>query len=561
MYVRRSALELVGAFDLAFSPGYGEEVDFSQRCVRSGLCHVLADDVLVFHRGGISFAGNGRRSAVQHEHERLIAERHPYFHDAVKMLEDDATGPLARALSAARRALIGLSVAIDARILTGPMTGTQLHVLELIAALSRAASLRITAIVPEDLSAYAALAFDRMPDVKLLTREQAADGELERCDIVHRPYQVNNDDDLAFLAGLGERLIVTHQDLIGYHNPSYFRDFSGWQGYRRITRSALAVADRVVFFSEHARTDALAEDLVEPGRASVVHIGVDHRFNKAVEEPVPPNGAAPVADGAQAILCIGTDFRHKNRTFALRVLEQLQRRHNWDGYLLLVGPRVALGSSIPDEAEILGSDRRLADRVLNLGPVSEAEKAWLFGHAALAFYPTVHEGFGLIPFEAADHGVACMWAEGTSLSELLPDDAAGIVPWDPELTAAQALELMRDEQARKRNVAAIREAGSRLSWDATASRLLELYDATCNESARPASTLERMHGLMQGLLTEDAMRLIGPGGALPADVARPLLALATHPQIGAPVFGAIRVGYRASYRLRRRRRANGGKRS
>ncbi len=50
------------------------------------------------------------------------------------------------------------------------------------------------------------------------------------------------------------------------------------------------------------------------------------------------------------------------------------------------------------------------------------------------------------------------------------------------------------------------------------------------------------------------MRLIGPGGALPSDVERPLLALATHPQIGKPMFRAIRLGYRASYRLRRRRR-------
>ncbi len=43
------------------------------------------------------------------------------------------------------------------------------------------------------------------------------------------------------------------------------------------------------------------------------------------------------------------------------------------------------------------------------------------------------------------------------------------------------------------------------------------------------------------------MRLIGPDGALPADVERPLLALATHPQIGAPMFRAMKFGYRASY--------------
>ncbi|MGB0092075.1 MAG: glycosyltransferase, partial [Solirubrobacteraceae bacterium] len=59
VYVRRTALELVGDFDLAFSPGYGEEVDFSQRCLRAGLCHVAADDVLVFHHGGGSFATGG----------------------------------------------------------------------------------------------------------------------------------------------------------------------------------------------------------------------------------------------------------------------------------------------------------------------------------------------------------------------------------------------------------------------------------------------------------------------------------------------------------------------
>jgi hypothetical protein len=47
------------------------------------------------------------------------------------------------------------------------------------------------------------------------------------------------------------------------------------------------------------------------------------------------------------------------------------------------------------------------------------------------------------------------------------------------------------------------------------------------------------------------MRLVGPGGELPPDVHRPLLALATHPRIAAPLFGALKLGYRASHRLRR----------
>ena len=73
---------------------------------------------------------------------------------------------------------------------------------------------------------------------------------------------------------------------------------------------------------------------------------------------------------------------------------------------------------------------RVAGAVIDFAAVSEAEKAWLLERAQLVIYPTVHEGFGLVPFEAADHGVPCMWAKGTSLSELLPDATAGIVPWD-----------------------------------------------------------------------------------------------------------------------------------
>ncbi len=557
MLIRRSALELVGDFDLTFSPGYGEEVDFSQRCLQSGLSHVVADEVLVLHHGGGSFARDGKPNPVQAEHERIIAARYPYYHDAVGLTEQDLGGPLARVLSAARRALTGLSLVIDGRILSGPMTGTQLHVLELIVALARTEQARISAIVPEELSGYAADVLMSLPGVELARRERVTKGAFARADVVHRPFQVSSAEDLSFLAQLGERLVVTNQDLIGYHNPAYFRSFEAWEGYRRLTRMALAVADRVVFFSAHARDDALAEDLVETARASVVHIGTDHALARPGHAPIAPRGAARLPENAEAMLCIGTDFRHKNRIFALRVLEELQRRHDWPGYLLFVGPRVAEGSSAPDEAEMLALRPRVAGAVIDFAAVSEAEKAWLLERAQLVVYPTVHEGFGLVPFEAADHGVPCIWAKGTSLSELLPDATAGIVPWDVGLSAGAALELLRDPAVRRRNIDSIRAAAANLTWARTAAAMLELYHATCDAPATPASTVERRHGMMRGELSEDAMRLVGPGGALPADVERPLLALATHPQVAAPMFRAMKIGYRASYRLRRRPRANG----
>lgn len=499
VYVRRSALELIG-----------DAPDPWTRCVEHGLAHVLADDVLVLDP------------------------------QPAKPRMDPPNPAETRATSAARRALHGLRITIDARILSGPTTGTHVHVLELIAGLARTEGARLTAILPDQASEDAIARLTSLPDVALATYREAPSG----ADVVHRPFQLSNAGDLSFLESLGERLILTQQDLIAFHNPAYFPTRQAWQDYRHLTQLALATADRVLFFSAHARDDALAEQLLDPAHAGVVHLGVDHPDTNAAQQ-TPPDRAERIAE--DAMLCLGTDFLHKNRLFALRILQRLQADHGWDGTLVFAGSTVAHGSSRPQEARLLAAHPELAKRVLDLGAVGEPAKHWLYNRSTLVVYPSVLEGFGLVPFEAAAHRVPCLWAPGSSLSELLPDEVAGIVPWNEDRSAVNALALMNDQSARDRNVSAIEAAAHSLTWDATAQKLLEVYRATAEAPAR-------VHTGAGVILTEDAARLVGPGGELPEDVQRPLLALATHPRIARPVFGALRFGYRASHRLVQRRR-------
>jgi glycosyltransferase involved in cell wall biosynthesis len=444
-----------------------------------------------------------------------------------------------RARATARRAVRGLSATIDATILSGPTTGTHVHVLELIASLARTEQVRLTAILPDQPSEHALTRLQAFPFVDLVTYREASRDD--PADVVHRPFQLSNAGDLNFLTSLGERLLLTQQDLIAYHDPAYFPSAVAWQEYRELTRLGLRTADRVLFFSAHARDDALGEELVEPTRASVVHLGVDHP--NATAEPAPPAGADRLR-GGQLLLCLGTDYLHKNRVFALRLLHAL-REHGDETTLVFAGPAVAHGSSRPDEQRFLTRHPHLAPAVLDLGPVTEAEKAWLFERSDLVVYPSVLEGFGLVPFEAAAHRVPCLWAPGSALSELLPDEAAGIVPWDTKPSAEHARALLRDPQARARNLSAIDTAAQTLTWDTTAHRLLDVYRAAAEAPARPRAAAGA--GLS---LTEDAARLVGPGGELPADVHRPLLALATHRRLAGPAFAALKLGYRWFHRRR-----------
>ena len=470
VYIRRSALDLAGRFDDAFAPGYEEEVDFSQRCVIRGLTHVVADDVFVLHEGGGSFKASA--AALMDAHHEIVKARYPYFEAWVNDLAGDEESALSRSLVGARRALGELTVTVDGRILGPFVTGTQIHALEVIAALATFTEVRVRVVVSPDLGDYAKRLLDQLPGVELLASGSVAPG-MHISDVFHRPFQVSSPRDLDIARILGRRLVVTHQDLIAYHNPGYFDDYEAWEDYRRLTRNALGAAHRVVFFSYHAAADARREQLVDDAQSRVVYIGTDHRAALQVAA-TPPRGSEGL-DDVDFLLCLGTDFRHKNRVFAMRLLRALRDRHGWDGELVLAGAHVAGGSSGAEEA-LTRSRGQLEDKVRTLPAVNEGEKQWLLDRASGVVYPTVAEGFGLVPFEAADQGLPCFYAAGTSLAEVLPSSAATLVPWDPDASADAVIGLLRDDAERKAHVRAIRAAGARFTWRKTAHTLAKVYE-------------------------------------------------------------------------------------
>ena len=374
---------------------------------------------------------------------------------------------------------------IDGRCLTPGSTGRRIHTLELIGALARNGSARLRVVVPDDLGREARHALAKVDDLALVAESDVGEG-MARTDVVHRPWQVFDAEDLRFLDRLGERIVITNQDLIAYRNPQAFASGEEWRRYRRLTAEAMAVASAVLFFSRDAADDALADDLVEPERAHVVPIGVDHQLVGDVGEVDGAGGRRAARRTAPFLLCLGNRFRHKNLVFALRLLERLRADHGWDGELVVAGAETVHGTSSGDEAAFLGLRAQLAEHVVELGAVSETEKRWLLQHAAAVLYPSTYEGFGLIPFEAAPVGTPCLFAHVSALRETLPAAAATIVPWDRGAQRASGVAaVLRDPARAQELVDLVGEAAAGLTWDATAQRVLDTYAAAA-ESRAPA---------------------------------------------------------------------------
>ena len=564
VYVRREALELVGELDEELELRWALEVDFAQRCVLAGLAHVAADDVLVQR-----LAPGGEAGAQQLPD--TLEQRHPQLSER-RALAD--SGVLALALEAARGPRARMDVTLDARALDGAVTGTQVHILELIRALAATGRLALRLLVRTERIDPATLALlEELPATEILAFEELSPCA-PRSTLFHRPQQTFSPEDVALALALGERFVLSQLDLIAYRNPGYFADADSWQDYRRASRHGLCAAERVVVFSEHTRRELLSDALVDEERIRVVPPGLDHRTTVEPQRPAElddPAGAE-LADGF--LLCLGTDFRHKNRLFALRLLASLRAAHDWRGSLVLAGTHIPIGSSLELERAFLAAHAELGDAVVSLGAVSEPEKAWLLAHAGAVVYPSVYEGFGLVPFEAALGGVPCVFAAQSSLAEEAPAGTATIVPWDADASAAAVHALLTDADARARHVDALAAAARELSWQAAAEAFVEIYRQAALAPVRDAATLSRdipererrlsvEHELEVAQLVREreharrmydelnaevgsGLSLIGPHGTLPDGLQRALLALSAHPRTSRLVFGALARSFLAA---------------
>ena len=407
VYVRRPALQLIGGVPAEQTTLGALTAALSEACLGTGMVNVLADDL---------FVGCTRRHAPSAE---LPGARLRNLDRA------DERSALQRALGVSRAALTGLSVTIDGRSLGPSHGGTQLYTLQLALALARSGSLAVRVVVGPDVSVDSHRRLTEADGIGLSPNQVIAG--VEKSDIVHRPQQVFTADDLNLLALLGRRLVVTHQDLIAYHNPTYHSSFETWEQYRRITRIALAAADRIVFFrAQSARCG---------GRGSRQRSASRRRGccpGRSVELPRGLPAACPW------IVSSSSAWRPTTSTespLCDRVGCGAARSTGLAGGARLGRSACRLRILRADEGQLLGNNASLRDVVIDVGAVDDEERRWLLVNARAVLVPSVVEGFGVVPLEAARAAQACLFAPQTSLREVLSSGLATLVPWDASASA------------------------------------------------------------------------------------------------------------------------------
>jgi glycosyltransferase involved in cell wall biosynthesis len=119
----------------------------------------------------------------------------------------------------------------------------------------------------------------------------------------------------------------------------------------------------------------------------------------------------------------------------------------------------------------------IADRVIFIGPVSDAHKWALYADAQLFVLPSYSENFGNVVAEAMAMGCPVVVSREVGIAALVEAEGAGIVPCCGPLELAAAVRgLLADPAARlelgRRGRSAVR---MRLSWDGVAQQTEDFY--------------------------------------------------------------------------------------
>ena len=186
------------------------------------------------------------------------------------------------------------------------------------------------------------------------------------------------------------------------------------------------------------------------------------------------------------ILVFGVAYFHTARHFAIQVLSAL-RDQGWTGKLVLVGAMPENGNSYSEEARALLTNKELRTSLINIGEVTEDEKEWLLSSASLVLNPSVAEGFGLMPFEAALHGTPVVSSRSASLHEVLPDEICGIETFSPSDVARQCLDVMNDSELAESICRTLVKQASIFTWDSCAVLVRQLIETVLT---RPKNPLE-----------------------------------------------------------------------
>lgn len=272
--------------------------------------------------------------------------------------------------------------------------------------------------------------------------------------------------------------VLTLHDLSALTHSSTHTARASFRAHRRLPLM-IRRADAVITPTEAVRVEARELFGIEAEKIFAVHEAPRKLFKPVGDEEGARKALRRLKIDEEFILSVGTIEPRKNLIVLLRAFESLVKSGRAGrAQLVVAGRKGWLNKDF--FAEVARSPAR--ERINFTGYLADEDLRALYSTCRAFVYPSLYEGFGLPPVEAMACGSPVLCSRIPALEETTQGAALLFDPHDSESLALALASLLADEQARAQLSARGVLRASRLTWDATARRTLEVYEQAMKRS-------------------------------------------------------------------------------
>jgi glycosyltransferase involved in cell wall biosynthesis len=281
--------------------------------------------------------------------------------------------------------------------------------------------------------------------------------------------------------------VITVHDVVEHMYRAHDRSSLRRSLHFQLTRHVLKKAGRILAVSKFTKSEIEKLFGIAGPDIEVVYNAIDERFLR---------GHATEADQQVLeerylvtypfLLYAGRISPHKNlvriiQAFAALKAELEKQAKYPDLKLIIIGDELSKHPDLRRTAIRSGVQNDV--RFMGFVPI---EMLRLFYDAAKVFvFPSLFEGFGLQPLEAMAHGTPVVTSNTSSLPEVIGQAAVLVNPENVFEIMRALHRVLLDQSVRDK----IRQRGyeqvKKYSWDASAQRILEVYEEIANQSQAP----------------------------------------------------------------------------
>jgi len=268
------------------------------------------------------------------------------------------------------------------------------------------------------------------------------------------------------------KTVVTIFDLAYLNFPDYFQKSVKWR-LQKFSEHALRNADKIIAISESTKKDILWAYDINEKLIEVVYFGVEDKF-RPLKSKLEINEIKKKLDiRFPYILFAGVLQPRKNIPRLIRAFKKIIESYNQDLQLVIAGNKGWMYEQIFQTVK----QCNIGERVVFTGYVQKQELIYLMNGAEIFVLPSLYEGFGMPILEAMACGTAVVCSNTSSMPEVAGNAAVLCDPYSEEDIAKSIIQLLANEQLRRKLIARGLERAKGFSWGKSAKQTLNIYES------------------------------------------------------------------------------------